>query len=206
MRQIKVIKLKIHNKVILEINESIIDNIVGIYPDEHLAERHTFTNAKLTGELSFSELKKECATLLIPWQLFLLKPEKLITELEKITAKRSSKFDTKLIASRDNEGHGISLRIADRIILLQEFANKNIDSNNDFCGSLKPLHRDKRPKAIIDFFNIDTAFLASGKKQKTLDYVIECLETKNIRVAQGVLNTNKLLPIENNIRVVQDLT
>ncbi len=194
------ITLKSHGRDVLAIDESSIKKILNIYPDEHLIERNVFMAALQSGELAYTDLRHECETLLIPWQLFLLESAKLDEEIKKIDDKRKAKFDRKLIASRSNTGRGVSLRIADRLIALQEFASTQTNSANAFGGCLKNLHRDKWPKKIIDYFEIDTSKLKSGKKQETLEYLINKAEAKNIRVARGVLNNNKLLPIENKVR------
>lgn len=191
--------LKSHGRDVLEIDESSIQKILNIYSDEHLMERPVFANALESKDLSYTDLRHECETLLVPWQLFLLSPAKLGQETQKIEEKRKSKFDQKLIASRDNEGKGVSLRIADRLIALQEFAKEHVAETNAFCGYLKNVHRDKWPQTIINYFEIDPAKLQSGKKKETLEYLINKAEAKHIRVARGVL-TNKLLPVENKIR------
>lgn len=104
---------------------------------------------------------------MIPWQLFFLSKDKLDDTISKINDKRKAKFDKKLIASRDNTtGGGVSLRIADRLIALQEFARESVAVENAFCGSLKNLHRDKWAKHIIDYFEIDISILGSGNKGK----------------------------------------
>jgi hypothetical protein len=193
------IVLKSHGRDILVIDESSIQKILSIYPDEHLMERPVFVSALDDSELSYTTLRHECETLLIPWQLFLLEASKLDLEIEKMDERRKAKFESRLIASRDNEGGGISLRIADRLIALQDFAKEEVHEGNAFDGSLKNVHRDSWPQQVLDFFEIDTDKLKSGRKQQTLDYLISKVESKNIRVARGVLS-NKLLPVENKIR------
>lgn len=193
------ITLRSHGKKILDIHEGSIGKILNIYSDEHLSERPTFLLAQNLGELSYSDLRSECDKLLIPWQLFLLNQDKLDEEIKSIDDRRKSKFDQKLIANRSNEGHGVSLRIADRLIALQEFARENCDEKHDFPGSLKALHRDKWGLAVLNYFRIDTSKLSSGKKAATLEHIINCVEEKNIRVARGVL-AHKLLPASNAIR------
>ncbi|RTK94779.1 hypothetical protein EKI60_02650 [Candidatus Saccharibacteria bacterium] len=194
------IALKSHGKTALHIKESSLDKILSIYPDESLTERQVFVEARQTKEISFSDLKKECETLSLPWQLFLLKPEKLDKEIAELDKLRKSKFEDKFIASRDNEGKGVALRIADRLIALQDFARTVVDKNNDFCGSLTKIPDHERAGHILSYFDIDPESLSSGQKEKTLGYIIKQLEKKNVRVSRGVMNSNKLLPIENNIR------
>lgn len=193
------ITLKTHSRKIIDIDESLFVKILDIYPDENLIDRPTFTEAISKGELSYSELRKECAKLLIPWQLFLLKSAKLDKELNEINERRTSKFDRRLIASRGNQGEGVSLRIADRLIALQEYAKELVEDINPFCGKLKNMHRDQWQKAVIDQFEIDISKLNSRPKEKTLGYIIEKLEAKNIRVSRGVLS-NGLLPANKTAR------
>lgn len=193
------ITLKSNSKQIIKIDELSITKILDIYPDEHLLGRPFFVNAFAAREMTMSELRAECNKLLMPWQLFFLGAIKLDGELKEIKNKRNAKFDKKLIASRNNMGQGVSLRIADRLIALQEYARHHVPEHNPFPGMLKGVHRDKWAVTILDFFEIDPTRLSSGKKEKTLDYLIDRLEAMNIRVARGVL-TNKLLPAANEIR------
>lgn len=193
------VTLKSNGKDVVDIKAASIKKILNIYPDEPLIDRPIFQAALASGTLSYSELRAECDRLLLPWQLFLLNPTKLQKEISNIDAKRKSKFDQVMIASRDNEGHGVSLRIADRLIALQDFARQRISVTNSFCGMLKNQHRDKWAKIVVDYFEIDMAKLSGGKKEKTLEYLIEKLEAKSVRVARGVL-TNGLLPAPNTIR------
>ncbi|HEU4966414.1 MAG TPA: hypothetical protein VFT53_02950 [Candidatus Saccharimonadales bacterium] len=193
------ITLKTNGKDVIEIDESVITKILDIYPDEHLADRPLFLEARKLEVLTYAELRAECDKLLIPWQLFLLSPTRLKKEIGKIEEKRKSKFDKVMIASRDNEGHGVSLRIADRLIALQDFARQGINEKNNFCGSLKSVHRDKWAEQLLKHFEINPAKLSNGRKEKTLEYLIGKLEEKDIRVSRGVL-TNKLLPAANAIR------
>lgn len=141
---------------------------------------------------------------MIPWQLFFLTQDKLDDTIVKINDKRKAKFDKKLLASRANTSEwSVSLRIADRLIALQEFAQEFVTANNAFCGALKGLHRDEWAKFIIDYFEIDTSILSSGNKGKTLDRLIAYVEAKDIRVARGVLdNNNMFLPVAKTIRQV----
>ena len=76
LNNLRVIQLKTHTKTVLEINEDVVAMILSIYPDEHLMDRPLFADALASGELSISALRKECNTLLIPWQLFMLNEKK----------------------------------------------------------------------------------------------------------------------------------
>ena len=78
------VTLKSHGRDVLEIDESSITKILNIYPDEHLIERNVFVVALQSHELAYADLRHECETLLIPWQLFLLEPVKLEEEIKRI--------------------------------------------------------------------------------------------------------------------------
>lgn len=201
---IKIITIKANGSKVIDIDEASVETILNIYPDESLIDRPVFTDALRTGELSFSKLHTECETLMIPWQLFLLEPQKLEKAIEKIDAKRKAKFDKKLLANRANgDKSGISLRIADRLIAFQEFAREQVSDKNIFCGSLKNIHHSKWAEAVINYFEIDTMILSGGNKSKALESLITCVETKNIRVARGVLDsTNRLLPVAKTVRQI----
>lgn len=195
------IQLKVHSKTVLEINEEAMSMILGIYPDEHLMERPLFADALASGELSISALRKECETLLIPWQLFLLKESKLKPTLERIEARRKAKFSTRLIANRSNDGSGISLRIADRVIGLQEFASSGINESNDFCGMLITHHRSKWSAIIASHFSLDPDRMSGRGKETVLKYLIKQTESKNIRVSRGVLSSSvKFFPVTRQIQ------
>ena len=187
------ITLKSHGKSVALIDESVMLAILNIYPDEHLADRTFFMKALNEGEMSFSELRNECDKLLLPWQLFVLNPARAAKEVNNIRESRTAKFEKKMIASRTNEGAGVSLRIADRLISLQEYAKEGVVERNIFVGKLKDLHRDTWASIIMREFGINQAKLKDVKKDKALEYLIKLIERQNIRVARGVL-TNKLLP------------
>ena len=195
------IALKTHGKIVLQVEEASIGKILNIYPDEHLSERPVFSNALANGEMSLTDLKKECGTLLIPWQLFLLQPGKLDRSIEQIEARRNAKFNERLIASRKKDGSGISLRIADRVIGLQEFASRGISQPNDFCGMLNNHDRSQWPQILTKHFGIDPIKLKNRPKKAVLEYLIKQTEAKNIRVARGVLSSAAMLfPVAREIQ------
>ena len=73
------VRLLSHGEFVVDISEDVINMILDIYPDESLHERKVFKNALNTKDLAFAELTKECVRLHIPWQLFLLPPDKIFT-------------------------------------------------------------------------------------------------------------------------------
>lgn len=168
-------------------------DIVKIYADERLIDRVFFQNALEKSTITVNEIKTECNKLNMPWQLFLLEPTKLTDTINSIKNKRKAKFNEKLIANRDGNGRGISLRIADRVIALQEYAKGNVNIHNSFCGSMKELSQGEGVGHIINHFDIDQDRLHGRSKASTLDYLIKKFEAKNIRVARGVLS-NKIMP------------
>jgi hypothetical protein len=142
---------------------------------------------------------KECDVLHLPWQLFMLSEEKLSAELLKIDEQRKSKFDFSKVASRAGANQRISMRLLDRIIAFQQYNNEYCNVANPFAGALKSVDRDNWVPYIIRYFGINIEKFNTSTKEKALDYLIACLEAKNICVSRGVLS-NKLLPVSNDLR------
>lgn len=185
--------IKANRKTVGTITHAQLSEILSIYPDEPLTDRAFFQKATKNLSLTINEIRAECDVLNIPWQMFLLKPAKLSQTIDQINEKRNAKFSKRLIANRDGNGRGISLRIADRVIALQEYAKGNISNQNNYCGSLVKVPQARRSTYIVDYFEIDRSKLRGRAKTLVLDYLIEKFEAKNIRVAQGVLS-NKVIP------------
>lgn len=209
------VRLLSHGEFVVDINEDVINIILDIYPDENLHERKVFKNALNSKEITFADLTKECSTLHIPWQLFLLSIEKTSQEVSKINNLRKSKFDFSKIANRASFScKYISMRLLDRIIALQQFAKETTSPKNQFCNALTRVDRHNWVPFIIRYFDIDLQKFSDLKKEKALEYIINLLEAKNICVSRGVL-ANKVLPISPELRksykqssgfVVQDNT
>lgn len=194
------VKLLSHGELIIDIDKSVIDMILNVYPDENLHERKIFKNAIHSDELIFSELKDECSKLHIPWQLFFLSPSKVKKEITNINSLRKSKFDFSKIANRESGlSNRISMRLVDRIIALQQFCIEDEPSINDFCGSLKLIDHTNWSTNIIKYFEIDLDKFNNLNKEKALEYLIYQVETKNIYVSRGVL-TNKILPASKELK------
>lgn len=189
----RIITIQANRKIITTITESQLVDILSIYPDEPLTNRAFFQKAVETSCITIHEIQAECDVLNIPWQLFLLSSPKLADAIKQIKSKRTAKFDKRLIASRDGNGRGISLRIADRVIAFQEYAKSNVSEDNAYCGLLIKIPQSKRAAHIIDYFEIDPNKLHGRTKGRVLDYLIEKFEAKNIRVSRGVLS-NKIIP------------
>lgn len=193
------ITLKSRNKRIIDIDPALIAKILNLYPDENLIQRPFFLRAMETEEISYVKLREECHKLHLPWQLFLLDEMTLEKEIDKIKSRRTIKFTERLIANRGNNGEGISLRIADRLISLQEFARRDIQNNNSYCGLLKDIPPHLRSAAVMKHFNITPQDITGVGKERILERLIVCLERKDIRVSRGVLS-NGILPEVKSIR------
>lgn len=187
------IAIQVNRKTITTITLKQLTSILSIYPDEPLTDRKFFLKVIEKGFMTIQEIKAECSVINIPWQLFLLSPTKLYSTIKQIEEKRKAKFSQRLIANREGNGLGISLRIADRVIALQEYAKTKVKNNNHFCGSLKAIPQTRRCLYIIDYFGIDPDKLHGRAKGAVLEYLIERFEVKNIRVSRGVLS-NKIIP------------
>lgn len=194
----QIISIRASRKEVTTITLNQLMDIFTIYPDEPLLERAFFQKAQEKSSLTINEIKSECDKLNIPWQLFLLEPGKLNSTIQALKQKRRAKFNERQITNRDGNGRGVSLRIADRVIALQEYAKANIDTDNDYCGSLNGKPQAEWVDYILDYFEIDQDRLKGKSKASTLDYLIEKLEAKNIRVARGVLS-NKIMPSASEI-------
>lgn len=193
------VKLLSHGTFVVSIPESVIQQVLNIYPDENLHERKVFLEAVNSGVISYKDLLKECDVLHLPWQLFMLSEEKLASEMHKIDELRKSKFNFSKIASRAGSTHRISMRLLDRIIAFQQFNQEYCTTPNPFVSALTTVDRDNWIPYIIKYFEIDIERFNSVTKEKALDYLIACLETKNICVSRGVLS-NKILPVSNDLR------
>jgi len=192
-------RLLTHGSFVVEIPDSVIQAILDIYPDEKLYERKVFTTALETGSLTYQDLVKECEVLHLPWQIFLLKDEKVLAEIAKIDTLRKSKFDLGKVANRAGSGQRVSMRLLDRIIALQQFGKEKVTQQNAYCGALQSVSRDQWIPHIVEYFGIDTQKFHSLNKEKALEYLIGCLETKNVRVSRGVLS-NKILPASRELQ------
>jgi hypothetical protein len=193
------VKLVTHGRVALEIPESTIHQVLNMYPDENLHERKNFQNALDDGIISYSALVKECDVLHIPWQLFLLSDKKLSEEIGRIDELRKSKFDLGKVASRRGSNSRISMRLLDRIIAFQLFNKEYGLSTNPFCNALQKIDRNNWINFIVKYFEIDIDKFNANTKEKALEYLISCIEAKNICVSRGVL-ANKLLPASRDLK------
>lgn len=193
------VRLLSHGTHVIDIEEVVIQQILDIYPDERLHERKFFKEALATGGMSYTELVKECDVLHLPWQLFFLSQTKLTRELAKINDLRKTKFDLGQVASRTGSGPRISMRLLDRVMALQQYSKEYSSTPNPFCSSLQKIDRAHWVQNIIQYFDIDLNRFNGGKKERALEYLIQCLEAKNIHVSRGVLS-NKILPVSNELR------
>jgi hypothetical protein len=193
------VKLTSHGAFIVDIPETVIQQVLSIYPDENLQYRKVFADAFQSGSLSYRDLLKECDTLHIPWQLFLLSEDNISVEISKIDEQRKSKFDLSMVASRAGTNQQISLRILDRIIAFQQLNRELSTDINPFCNALKLVDRNNWIQYIIEYFEIDLGKFNATTKEKALEYLIGRIESKNICVSRGVLS-NKVLPVSNELK------
>ncbi len=183
-----------------EINDSVVERVLNLYPEEELSHRIVFEEAFADGVVEFKDLKEESDKILIPWQLFFLTPANLDVQTERIDELRLHKISTKLVSKRRGIGDITSKRIIDRLIRQQNFITSTERiSINPFCGSLARLTTQRATMSVIHHFEIDQLWMwRTVGKGKALDYLIAQVEAKSINVSRGVL-THKLLP---NHRVV----
>lgn len=180
----------------VELDDSVIRHVLGIYPEEDIANRRPLFKAGFEiGSIDFNDLKEECDKILIPWQFFFLNQTNLNSELEHIEKEREDKVSAKLMAKRRGAGNVTSKRIIDRLIRLQNYITENVPLvDNAFCGSLVGKSEHEAVSHIRDYFGIDPEdFWDYKRKSSALSYLIGRVEDKNINVCQGVL-TNKILP------------
>jgi hypothetical protein len=193
------ITVKRQNSV--DLDNAVVRKVLGMYPEEKLAERAIFDTGLGGKSVDFQEFRDECDKIIVPWQLFLLSEKNLDTELAHIEAQRQ-KVSQKLFAKRRGSSSVTSKRIIDRLIRCQNYVAANgTFPVNPFCGSLKGMRSIDAAAHIATIFEIDMAFFRSKKKAEALAYLIKQLEGKNVNVCQGVL-TNKILPEVKGVRDV----
>jgi hypothetical protein len=184
-----------NNKISVEIENAVVEQILNMYPEEKLITRPVFKDAFENNSIKYNDLKEESNKILIPWQMFLLDRVNLKKELNHIEETRADKISSKLIAKRKGIGNVTSKRIIDRLIRLQNFiTTTNTLPKNVFCGSL--IHKTNRDAVaqILSYFNIDiNKFRSYKSKSSAFGYFLDKVESKFINVSQGVL-ANKMLP------------
>jgi hypothetical protein len=77
-------------------------------------------------EIKFDDLESEAGRIIIPWQIFLLDPSNLETELTRIETLRH-KASKRLLAKRKGTGSITSKRILDRLIRCQTYISIYLD-------------------------------------------------------------------------------
>lgn len=178
-----------------EIEDSVVERVLNLYPEEQLLKRRVFQNAFASGSIKLSDLKEECEKLLIPWQMFLLDTANHKRQIANIENIRKDKISARLLAKRKGSGDVTSKRIVDRLIRLQGFVSETTSlPNNPYCDSLKSKTIKLAAKHVVDYFKIDQKWFWSPRGKGTaLAKLIALAEAKNINVCQGVLQ-NKMLP------------
>ncbi len=178
-----------------EIEDSVVERVLKLYPEEKLDQRVVFQNAFSKGRIEYKDLLSESDKLLIPWQMFFLSDANFNTQITHIETERKHKVSAKLVAKRRGTGEVTSKRIMDRLIRQQNFlTSTGTFLPNTFCGSLKGVQTRKAAEHILKHFSIDRNNLWKYTgKGRALEYLTEQIQSANINVSRGVL-TNKLLP------------
>jgi Zn-dependent peptidase ImmA (M78 family) len=187
-------RLSVNGHPSVVIDDSVAKIILGVYPEEELAERPVFKDGFQGKMTDIEKFKEECRKISIPWQMFLLEIDNLTKEIEKIENNRQHKFSAKYIAKRRGEGNTPSLRIIDRLIRAQNFldAHSNFE-DNIFCGSLKTMTAAAAAQKIATHFGVDRLWFRRKKKAKALEYIIDRISAGRINICIGVLK-NGILP------------
>jgi hypothetical protein len=198
-------QITVKRKHSVSLDDTVVRAVLGMYPEEKLAERDVFADGLAGEPIEFKAFLEECDKILIPWQMFLLNRTNLGIELANIESKRQ-KVSQKLFAKRRGRGNVTSKRIIDRLIRLQEYVSQNgTFPKHSFCGSLKWMRSDEAAAHIATSFGIDIAFFRSKRKAEALAYLIKRIEENTVNVCQGVLS-NKLLPQVDGVREVYKST
>lgn len=187
-------RLTVDKKYSTDIQDSVIQKILGMYSEEKLVDRPIFKDGFKRGTIEFEELRNESDKILIPWQMFLLEDSTLTEELNHIENLRLHKISEKLVSKRKGGGDITSKRILDRLIRCQNFLSESANlKKNSFCGSLKGKPISEAAKHVEEYFAIKMDSFRRKSKADALAYIIERFENGQINVCQGVL-TNKILP------------
>lgn len=188
-------RVTVNGEVSTDIDDSVVNRVLGMYPEERLSERKTFQFAFESGFISFRELVTESEKLLVPWQMFFLTQTNLARQLAHIENQRRHKLSPKLFAKRKGQGDTTSRRIVDRLIRQQNFLVGYLaPAKNNFCGLLKGNSTAKSSELILSHFGIDRpALWRFSKKSSALEHLVVKVEDKNINIARGT-SSHKLLP------------
>ena len=87
-----------------EIEDSVVERVLNLYPEEELSTRSVFQNAFTSGRITFADLQSESDKILIPWQMFFLTSANLNTQMAHIDTQRQHKVSAKLVAKRRGTG------------------------------------------------------------------------------------------------------
>lgn len=183
------------------IDDQVIIKLLNFYPEEGLIERSVFSKAFHAQRIEIRDLMNECDKILLPWQMFFLKLNKLDKALKHIEEQRKHKVSAKLLSKRKGQGNITSKRIIDRLIRQQNFLIQEANFGlNSYVGYLSNKTVSGAASLMMAYFDIDRISYLNLTKEKTLEFLIEKLANKKINVCRGVLN-NKILP---NPRVVKN--
>lgn len=194
----------------VELDDEVFKTLLGFYPEEELTEYGVFKIALEKGSITLMELRGASEKVHIPWQMFLLNISNLKRELKNIEVHRLDKFPKTTLEIHKRKGVGdiTSKRIIDRQIRIQSFVASQLPEGFacDFAGSLKTKNVQESVNHIIDYFQINIGhFWAKDTIEKSKDYLIERIQSKNnVNVSQGV-RTNGMLPeIKNTLEIFRN--
>lgn len=178
-----------------EIDNTVIEKILNIYPEEELILRPAFQKGFSTNKIKLSTLKAECSKILIPWQLFFLELPVLEKTLQHIESQRQYRVSSKLFTKRKGLGAITSKRIIDRLIRQQNYLTQSTNfDDNPFVGAIKYKSVSSAAKYILDYFEFDRDKYQGYKNaEAALNHFISQIDQKNINVCRGVI-ANKILP------------
>src|ERR1041384_6694111 len=136
-----------------ELENSVVQRVLGMYPEERLIDRPIFRDAFKNNRITFANLQAESEKILIPWQIFFLTQSNLDVQMTHIEKQRQYKISSKLIAKRKGSGNVTSKRIIDRLIRQQNFLTTSVTfPKNSFCGSLQRTQTNQAVNHILSYF------------------------------------------------------
>jgi hypothetical protein len=189
-------------KYICDIEDSVLVELLSIYPEENLLKRKIFSSAILDGDISIEELIKESEKIQIPWQFFFLNSKKLMSEITHIEEERKDRCPSKVfLAKRNGFGDHTSKRIIDRIIRLQDFVIKSGGFLiNPYVSSIKTRDVSTIADYVNSYFDFEWEKYREKHKnpETTLTHLIAKITSNQINICQGTL-ANHMLPSHSGV-------
>ena len=191
------------SKRCVELDDWVFCRLLTFYPEEDLLSRPVLAKALASGEIKKANLLKEASVHFIPWQMFLLSPDRLKAQLRNIEKNRLDKIQIVEMASRGGSVGPTPYRLIDRYIRAQSFLKKaERHGPNAFANALKGLSVKESIALIETHFGIDRQeFREKSTKEKALEYLIERLGSGQVNVALGTSEA-RLVPSSKNLRTL----